>query len=62
MNGAELGEGVVLHVEPAGSPDKDMTVATTTNTTAEASAAAKDNLDATTPTEDDDLDDFFDSL
>ena len=58
MNGAELADGVVLHVEPAGSSPEDEKVASLP--VAQNVAEEKDEEKA--DQEDEELNDFFDSL
>ena len=56
MNGAELAEGVELHVEPSASSAQEM--APVIATKSDVVTAEKDAEES----QDEDLDDFFDSL
>ena len=68
MNGAELGEGVVLHVEPAENSSNDDSYYGNAVATVATAATLADNDGAATrepnkgEEDDPELDDFFDSL
>ena len=60
LNGAELCEGVVLQVQPAGSPSPNILGTAPAASAAATTTANEDSAEAVD--EDEDLDSFFDSL